>query len=236
MKNTKQLLFVNDIKTLLRSVLFLAVGIFFGSVVYAVPKGQTETINYKPDGLFKIKKDGSWLYKTKKSPQRFAGSLRIGSISSPILANTSTGTPINFSEIYPDSNGIAFLFDIEWHLLKFFGQVGLKVGSGFFTTSGNGVFVNPPQGSRQANPPRELQTNEGNTRAQEIFTFYMFPNNVSIVYRGKWWSKQPIIPFAETGVDYYGFLETRDDLTSPSLGGSLSNTLCWRYYISLRLA
>lgn len=212
MKYTKQLLFMNDIKMLLRTVLFLIIGMFSSSVVYAVPKDQTESINYKPDGLFKIKKDGSWLYKTQKSPQRFGGSLRIGSISSPILANTSAGTPIQFSEVYPDSKGIALLFDIEWHLLKFFGQLGLKVGSGFFTTSGRGIFVDPPQGARQRN--RE--------RAEEIFTFYMFPNNVSIVYRGKWWSQQPIIPFVETGVDYYGFLETRDDLIPPSLGGALA--------------
>ena len=212
-QNIKYLLFVNDIKMLLKSVLFLAVGgTFFGSVVYAAPKDQNETINYKPDGLFKIKKDGSWLYKTKKSPQRFAGSLRIGSVSSPILANTSAGTPINFSEIYPNSNGIALLFDVEWHILNFFGQVGLKIGSGFFTTSGRGIFVDPPQGARQRN----------RQPAEEIFTFYMFPNNASIVYRGRWWSKQPIIPFIETGVDYYGFLETRDDLIPPSLGGALA--------------
>ncbi len=184
---------------------------------------NTETTHYKPEGLFKINKDGSWLYKTQKSPQRFGGSLRISSVSSPVLINTSTGTSVRFSDIYSKNSAMVFLFDIEWHVFKFFGDIGLKVGSGFFTKSGNGIFINPPPGAKQ----------QDRTRALEVFTFYMFPNNISAIYRGKWWDKQPIIPFAEAGIDYYGFIETRDDILTPKFGGALATHFAGGIALSL---
>ncbi|RME16570.1 MAG: hypothetical protein D6797_04230 [Bdellovibrio sp.] len=159
-------------------------------------------------GLTVIDKEGVYHYKVKASPQDKAASLRLGFISFPQLTNKE-GTL--FSSLYPDSSSPFLLGDYEWQFWRGgWGKLGIKVGSGIYFTQGNGVF--------------KSSENAGKT-PKEVFTFVLFPNNASVIYRAQLWDTQWLVPFAEGGLDYFTFLESRDDHKNPPLGAKAGGAL-----------
>jgi hypothetical protein len=141
------------------------------------------------------------LYPLTETPQKYAASFRIGSYRPPALRNGETG--LNFNQIYTESAGIILFTDFEWQLLQSVGKLGLKLGTGVFTTSGSGRFKSRPQ-----------------TSAREQYTFLMFPNLVGGIYRLDYWKKQYFVPFAEAGGGYFTFAEIRDDYKRTKYGGA----------------
>jgi len=158
--------------------------------------------NQAKKGLIRIDKKGIYFYRTPETPQHYAASFRFGNLQAPNLANQVNG--VTFAELYTDGSIPLFLFDLEWQFMQSVGKLGIKFGSGLLVTSGNGRFENPPNG-------------DPTIEAREKFTFVMFPNNLALIYRAEFFDGQPVVPFAEAGVDYFVLAEFRDD-NKPPLG------------------
>ncbi|HEX4924255.1 MAG TPA: CFI-box-CTERM domain-containing protein [Bdellovibrionales bacterium] len=149
--------------------------------------------------VVRITKEGAYIYKRNPSEQKSAVSLRGGTFNVSGAVNPETG--LAFEEVY-DSSGVIVFFDYEWQLLRGIGKLGLKFGTGIYAASGDGRFLN----------------NTALT-ARERYTFVMFPNNISAIYRLQYWDKQIIVPFVEGGGGYYTFVEVRDDFKRTKYGG-----------------
>ncbi|MCB0394560.1 MAG: hypothetical protein KDD25_08365, partial [Bdellovibrionales bacterium] len=76
------------------------------------------------------------------------------------------------------------------------GRISLKAGTGVFSATGNGRF-------------------EDGEEAMEEYTLYVFPTNLSAVYKFEYSYDQVLVPYVEGGVDGFGILETRDDGADP---------------------
>ena len=159
------------------------------------------------EGLMKITKKGEYLYQVKPTPQNKAASFRFGMVSFPNLQN-ATGR--YFDEIYGDEQKPMVLGDFEWQFFSAFGKLGLKLGTGIMFANGNGVYA------YDYNDPDTGPTN----KAQEKYNFFMFPNSLSLVYRLDIFNRQWIVPYGEIGIDYFTFLEIRDDAEKVKIGGS----------------
>lgn len=150
-------------------------------------------------GLFKITKKGAYLYDVERSPQDNAASFKVGTATFPNLYNPVGN--IYFDEIYGTDPKPMLLADYEWQFFQAFGKMGIKLGSGLMLASGNGRF-------------------EDLTEAKEKYSFFMFPNSLSLVYRLQLFHKQWLVPYGEAGVDYLAFVETRDDGDDIKFGGA----------------
>ena len=97
------------------------------------------------------------------------------------------------------------LFDYEWQP-PYTGPLRVRSGAGLFLAQGNGVFANP----------------DTNLTPKETFTLLTFPFSLSVVYRAKYWRNQFFVPYVDTGVDLFTFVELRDDGQKTKFGGSLA--------------
>ena len=151
-------------------------------------------------GLYKITKEGDYLYNVNTSPQKASASVRFAIFDAPDLVNGATGA--TFTSLYGGNDPIIFI-DYEWKLDRWFKGIGsnfsLKVGSGIMIASGKGRLESTGQESK------------------ESFTFVMLPNQAALAFKLKIWDKQKLIPYAEGGVGYFVFNEHRDD-SDPPLG------------------
>lgn len=152
---------------------------------------------FAKDGLYRITKEGEYIYKVKPSEIKHTSSLRIGSFFPDNLYNPDHPN-ITYEDVYSETTGVMVLADYEWRLFSGFGKLGIKAGSGLFLASGQGRFDN-------------------GSEAQERYTLVMFPNSLSAVIYLQFWDKQPLIPFADGGFDLFAFNESRDD-SDPPLG------------------
>ncbi len=154
------------------------------------PATQTSTLEKPIDKS----KDGTWYYGVEESDKTFGASFRGGMFGAPEIRNPKNG--FFFSQIYEQQDIPTIFFDFEWQLKTFLGSFAAKLGSGIFYVQGEGKFADS---TRQFDSP------------PEEFTFLMFPNTVSAIYRLRFHEKQPIIPYAEAGAGYFTFMEIRDD-------------------------
>ena len=143
-------------------------------------------------------------YKTESSKEIGAVSLRFGFIAPPSIVNKKTNS--TFRQIYGDSAQGALMVDYEWRVLRDYGRVGLKFGTGLISASGTGRFVD--------------STVAANWTPEEQFTFIVLPNTLTLSYRFQYSRTQFIIPFVEGGPGYFTFMEIRDDNKAPKFGGS----------------
>ena len=156
-------------------------------------------------GLIKITRDKTYIYKTEKSDQTKAASLRFGPFDPIELKNTDTDT--SFNDNYDDTLNPMVLFDYEWQLWRSpIGKWGLNAGTGFYIANGNGRFANPAE----------------TRKPKEAFTFITLPFTGGATYRMQLWDKQPLIPYASGGGIIFTFTEIRDDGKSPKFGGALA--------------
>ena len=151
-------------------------------------------------GLIRITKDRNYLYKTKRTKQTTTTSVLFANWDPFNLANSSN--QVAYSSIY--NNGFMAFVDFDWPLFHLLGKWSLKVGTGLGVSTGNGILVD--------------ENNAVRAEALEAFTLLTFPNHGSLNYRLKLWDSQPIIPYAEAGLAYYGMLEMRDDNIGPQPG------------------
>jgi len=159
------------------------------------------------EGLFKITKKGEYLYNIKPTPQNHASSLRFGVAQFPNLSNPTSG--VTFQQIYGEDKKPMLMVDYEWQFFQSAGKLGLKLETGLFVASGHGQFVHP------------VTTVDGTTTdAEEKYTLFMFPNSLGLVYRLDILPRQWLVPYASVGIDYYTFMELRDDGFQPKFGGA----------------
>lgn len=165
----------------------------------AAPQGQTIKLETPLDKSA----DGTYFYGVDESKKTFASSLRGGLFGPPAIQNPRNNA--FFKDIYVQQNIPTAFFDFEWELKTFLGDIGAKLGTGVFYVNGTGKFADS---SRSHDTPPEQ------------FTFIMFPNTVSAIYRLKLTDKQPLVPYAEAGAGYFTFMELRDDGAAPKFAAA----------------
>lgn len=175
-------------------------------VTYETEKTSVPPTQYRQDGLKKVTAKGEYIYDVRNTDQSFAGSLKFGGFSPLLLKNKlDNGNNILFSDIYGAQSQIMVNLDIEWQFLKTAGKMGLKAGTGLMTAKGNGRFKRDPT-----------------LESREIYTFFLAPNSLSLVYRAQYSPRQLFVPYGFGGAYYYTFLESRDDNAPFKYGGALA--------------
>jgi hypothetical protein len=149
---------------------------------------------------------GEFDYAVEKTISNRSFSFRGGPYNPPGLKNSDTGE--TFQDIYPTKNIPMFLFDYEWKISKKNGELGLKLASGFFTTQGHGVFLYKVADRRPDDVPIEM------------YSFLLFPNTASAVYKFKYKEDQAFVPWVEGGAGFFTFAELRNDGVTPKSGGA----------------
>lgn len=159
-------------------------------------------------GLIRIRKDGTYIYKTEESKQSNAFSFGVGMYNPENLSNPdASGPQADFSNNYDQTNSPAIMAHYEWQFMKSpVGKMGLRLGTGLYVAQGNGHF-------------KTGGANDGKT-PREIFTFIAVPNTAGVVYRFQFWDKQLFVPYAEGGGIAWAFGELRDDNKNPKFGGA----------------
>lgn len=152
--------------------------------------------------------NGEFHYVTEESGKNALASFRVGLFQPPAIENSKANPVVDFQEIYT-KDALPVLFgDYEKTLTTKVGRLGLKFGSGIFVAQGKGVFAKKDDGRRANDVP------------EEQYTFLMFPNQLTAVYRFQYKDTQPIVPYVEGGGGYFTFMELRDDNDSPKFGGA----------------
>jgi hypothetical protein len=167
------------------------------------PKFQNQRGAEKP---IEINKQGEYYYLTEKTKPTGAAGFTFGLTTAPVLENDDTH--VTFKKMYSANYVPTVLFNREWKLNSSFGHLGLKFVSGVFTSSGIGVF--------KSNDPRRRPDDQ----AQEQFTFIMFPNHLTGIYKFQYSDTQILVPYVEAGPGYFTFAEIRNDSIAPKLGGT----------------
>ena len=169
-----------------------------------IPPKKTKRINkrflyhpYSKKGLFRITKDGDYLYRVPKSPEKASASLKLGIFDAPSLVNSSNGA--SFSDLY-GGNDPMLLFNYEWKKDNWMRNLSLTVGSGLIVASGKGRL--------------QSGSNAGEESLEE-FLFIMVPVNAGVSYKARIWNEQKVIPYAEAGLSLFGFNEYRNDGEPP---------------------
>lgn len=159
-------------------------------------------------GLYLIDQNtGRYYYKTQKlSSKNQATSIRIGSLTPPNITMETGGNTYSFADIYSDNDLPYLMLDYEWQPLRSFGKLGVVMGVGFFTASGNGRFANPAIENGEA--------------AKEQFTFIGLPISAGGIYRLEFSDRQWFAPFVVGGMSYYVLGEIRDDGKAPKVVGT----------------
>lgn len=157
-------------------------------------------------GLYKITKKKEFFYDTKKSPQDSAMGLRFGSMSMINIRNPNAN--VTYSDIYKSDSAIGVFFDYEWQFFRSAGKLGLQIGGGFAGGKGNGRFESDPSGGIWG------------LDAMEIYSFYLIPLNVGLIYRFDYFHNQILVPYVDGGFDYYLFGEFRNDSSRPNFGAT----------------
>lgn len=192
----------------------------------ADPQSDRQKIAH-PDskkGLYLIDQNtGRYYYKTEKVSQKNqATSIRMGMISPPNISTMTGDMEYTFADIYGADTLPYLLLDYEWQPIRSFGKLGVVLGAGFFTASGNGRFANPAI--------------EDGAPAKEGFTFIGMPISVGGIYRLEFSDRQWFAPFVSAGLSYYALAELRDDGKAPKIvgtpagyggGGILFNITAW---------
>lgn len=172
-------------------------------------KGGVEYIEHPQaaKGLMMITKEGAYIYRVKPTVEHtHTGSIRFGSIDSPrILTQDETAS---FETLYSSAASQSLvMFDYDWQPFQSFGKLGVQIGAGLMTASGNGQFAS-------ADP--EL----GGKKPLEKYTLLAVPLNIGLVYRLEWQERQWIAPYVSAGGTYVGLVEFRDDDKPPSILGT----------------
>ena len=144
-----------------------------------------------PPGVIQADPNGAFQYEVEREVSTRAMHVKFATLDSPDIVSKQG---ITFGEMYGTDSLKALLFDYEWKTFDFFGKLGLVLGTGLITTTGQGRFKSNPE---------EL--------AEEEYTFIALPNHVSLIYRFQFKEDQIFIPYVMGGAGYFAIIETRDD-------------------------
>jgi len=144
-------------------------------------------------GLYKIDTDGVYYYRENIPTSKHTASVRLGTFTPNSLVNPQNSSA-TFGQIYGGQSPILLVYDYEHPFFRSLGIMSWKLGTGLFTASGHGIFVNPNRDT-----PREE------------FTLIAIPFSAGLVYSLQFVPRQWLIPYAEGGGDYFGITEIRSD-------------------------
>lgn len=193
-----------SVRPLFRYILFFCVSNFF--VLSSLAFAKDSSLENSTKALsqpIKILKDGTYIYKAKKSKRLGAASFNIGIYGPLNIINGRNG--LGFEEIYGNKPGGLLLGNFDINLTKAFGHLNIRLSTGFFITRGSGRFADPNRIDEQ--PP-------------EKFTFLLMPNQVAFQYKFQFAETQWFVPYIEGGAGYFTFLEARNDGKKTKLGAS----------------
>ncbi len=152
-------------------------------------------------GLMRINKDGSYQYRTALRPKSQAVSVRVGAMTPPIVRGQAAG--LSYKSMYGSANLFALQADYEWVPFQGFGALGVQLGTGFATATGNGTL--------ESGPP-----------AEEKYTIFIVPLSAFALYRFEYVRRQWIVPYLNGGGTYYGLAEKRDDDAPFKFAGTMA--------------
>ncbi len=167
-------------------------------------------------GLYRIKADGTYLYKSDRSPKKYGIALR-GGLFKPETLQNSSGT--SYSKIYGADGALSLYADTYWKLFSHIHFFRLKLASGLLYDSGSAQYSNPALNA--AIPPAGTTSLGTPITPGEEITLVGFPNSLGLILELKWDTQQWIVPYVTGGLDYYVFLEYQGFLKDPKLLGSL---------------
>jgi hypothetical protein len=124
----------------------------------------------------------------KRKPATHFASVHVGSYDPTNLMGDTAG--ITYDNVYNNATVPMVQFDEEWDITRKFGKLGYKAGLGFFTASGDGRFVNIPA-----------------LQSEEPISLYVIPMTLAGIYHFQYADRQPVAPYIEGGVDYFGMFE-----------------------------
>ncbi len=159
------------------------------------------------DGLIRINKDGSYQYKTALKEKSRSSALRLGMMTPPKVNAGYDTANVTYESMYGSDNIFALNFDYEWQPFRSFGTLGIRLGTGFATATGDGYFKNQSR-------------TDGRSRAQEKYTLFIVPASAFLTYRFEFVRRQWVVPYVTGGATYYGLAELRNDNKTPSFAGS----------------
>jgi hypothetical protein len=176
-------------------------------------------------GLYLIDQNtGKYYYKVdKKAKKNQTTSIRMGLIDPPNIEGSTNENTFSFVDMYGEDTLPYLLLDYEWQPFTRFGKLGVILGMGFFTASGNGVYVND-------------QVTAAHGEARESYTFIGLPISAGGIYRFQFGNRQWVAPFVNAGLSYYVLAEIRDDGKKPAVvgtpagyggGGLMFNITAW---------
>ena len=144
-------------------------------------------------GLYKISTTGVYYYRENLPKSTRTASVRLGSFTPNNLVNPENSNA-TFDKIYGAETPVLLIYDYERPFFRSAGHLAWKLGTGLFTASGHGVFVNPNRDT-----PRES------------FTLLAVPISAGLMYALQFVPRQWLIPYAEAGGDFFGLTEIRSD-------------------------
>lgn len=113
------------------------------------------------------------------------------------LTNSVNGA--KFSDVYSNSSVPGVVIDYEKPIFRKLGIWSLKATGGLIVhTNGRGRFGDTTRIDYSSERP-------------EKFTFFSFPLALSAQYKFQYADQQVLVPYAYSGLGYFGFMETRDD-------------------------
>jgi hypothetical protein len=147
-------------------------------------------------GLYKINRNGEYLYKYKKSKLHGFIHLKGGLYDFENFPTDIEG--LQFEDFYDSNKTTTFLIEYDWPIFKKFQSLSLKFTGGFSYNRGRGKFIDSTI----------------DTPVQERFTFWFFPIGVGLTYKLKFISNQIFLPYVHASFNYNFMIEYKEDFDS----------------------
>lgn len=171
------------------------------------------------EGLVRIKKDGTYVYKVDRKVGTDSTSLRVGQASQPNItisvqptdaSGNATGPKrdYNFSDLYGSNSGYLIEYNYERFFTNQGGRLGAQAGVSAMFASGQGKLVYNPD-----------TTGNPNSEAKESYTFVTLPLQLGAVYRLEVSERQTFVPYGAGGGTYVVLMEKREDVATPKFAG-----------------
>lgn len=189
----------------------------------ALGKDKRGRYIYHPNqekGLYRINKNGEYLYKYEKSEFNGFFHLKGGSYS---FENFPTEDAANkFESFYNSETATTFFLEYDWPVFKSMPSLSLNFNGGLAYARGTGAFVDP-----------DVTSTVG--PAREKYTLIFLPLGVGLTYKLKFISNQLFLPFVNGSLNYNLLLEYREGFEAfkylgifgAHFGGGVSINLGW---------
>ena len=145
-------------------------------------------------GLFKINKNGEYLYEYDRTELHGFLHIKFGYYN---FENFPSDTPgIQFEDFYDSNSAFTFIIEYDWPIFKKRQSLSLNFSGGVSYNKGNGKFLN----------------SSISTPVQERYTLWFLPMGIGLTYKLKFISNQIFLPYINGFLNYNLLLEYREKL------------------------